>query len=541
LNQKPQSCSGCSLATLGQGFVEADGPEWSDILWVGESPGEQELEPTTIKPGGERKPRPFVGAAGQKLMSIMRRVGLDRADQRMANLCQCQPPGNVLRGASYEWDAVRHCRQYLQPVLNEPHKVVIAVGAVPTIHLTEFGRPTQTHKFNLDAWHGQPTFRNGKWIVPTFHPSYILRGYHKLTGVVCFDIIRARELASGQWKEQPATLRVDPELEWFTRWVDAFLAAISSGQEVWIALDIETVEKLTGAAEDELEGTQTQIVRINLSCNPDEGLTVPWVGPYIDQVRRIVENPKVQAIYHNYRYDVPLIQAAGLKIEHKIYDTMRMFKYVQSDLRRSLGFIAPFYSKYYNHQYNTSAWKHLSHEDEGTYAAIDAFQTLRIAHGCAKDLQKAGLWNLFQRHSYDLFNVVLHPAEAVGLGVDLPLLDAFTTDLDQKEQVLEAKIAKQVDPENRPLLPAKGWKKPKKGVEGIIEQEIAQEVLVCTDCNMREVTQRHKCKLCKTCGHPVHQHDLGWCFGGCENQSAQCDYNKKPKKPRKKKKSDAKT
>jgi uracil-DNA glycosylase family 4 len=488
------SCNGCSLADKGRGFVPPDGSEYSDICFIGESPGGEEITAG----------KPFVGPAGGKLMSIMKRLQIQRDDVRIHNTISCQPPENKLAGTTYERDAIWHCGKNLEPVLREPHKVFIAVGAVPAKRLLGLS------KYNVNNFHGTVNIVDGRYIVPTYHPSFLLRGNQKLTGVVCFDITQAKRIASGQWKPQPATLRVDPDLEWFTQWVDTYLQALSSGLDTWLSVDVETVEKMRGGAEDELDGSQTQIVRINFAYHPDEGVTVPFLGGYLDQVRRLLESNAVK-IFHNHRYDCPLLRQAGFRINPQIHDSMNLWKYAQSDLPQGLGFIAPFYSSYMYPPTQSTAWKHLSGEAPGDYAAIDAFQTLRIAYGIKRDLLKAGIWNTYLRHVYDLDTYVLHPAEEVGLYVDRAKLAAFREQLVVKEDALEAKIKSQVDEDFRPLCsggidketglrkPGKGWKKAPKPEalrlgEELIEREILMEVLCCSDCGAKEVTPKHKCK-----------------------------------------------
>ena len=503
---RPEGCAGCSLETKGSSFYPPEGPDWADMVFVGDSPGD--------------------AVADSKLTSLLKKAGISPEGVKRTNILSCKPPQRPL-GQSWVGEAASQCQQYLEPALRQP-RVVIAGGQMASRQLLR-----QYGKLDLNNWHGTVNEVEGRLVVPTFHPNMLLSGRNdrpdqpfrgnspKLTGVVLFGLLRAKSVADGTYKHEAAALRVDPPLEWFSRWIDRFLEALALGQDLWLAVDVETVEKLKGGAEDELKGSGVEIVRINFSCNPDEGLTVPWVGEYITESRRLIEAAKL-LIFHNWRYDVPLLREAQISIGHgKFMDTMNMFKMLQSDLPLGLGFIAPFFSRY-------PAWKHLSGSDPGRYAAIDAFQTLRCAYGIKRDLLKSGQWDTYLRHTYDLDRLVLHPAEEVGLYIDRAKLVEFREQLVVKEGILQAKIQAQVGEDGRPLCSGaiskksgfrgrgKGWKKaPKKLLPGetLVETVIEMEVYVCTGpCGAKDVTAKHRCPAVKP--------------------------PKLPKKPRKKKSSD---
>lgn len=478
MSSRPSSCQGCPLDPLAKGFVPAEGPVDAGLLLVGEAAGAEEASQS----------RPFIGPSGQKLMSFLRRVGLQREEVRMHNLLSCSPPGNELRGAWYEKDAIRHCRiSHLQSTLNEPHRAIAAVGSLAAMNLL---KPLLgSSKYLANNWHGTVNKVGDHYVIPTFHPSFLLRGNQKLSGVVMFDLMRAKQVAEGLYHEQKAILRVDPELAWFEQWVERVLKS-SVDLPVWLAVDTETVEKLSGKAEDELEGSNTLITRINFACNPDEGITVPWLGPYIDLSRRLLTAPTITKWFHNKRYDLPLLAEAGCRVELPVHDTMHLWKVLQSDLPQGLGFIAPFYSMY-------PAWKHLNEVNQGEYAAIDAFQTLRIAFGMAKDLQKAGQWDTYMRHVYELDQVVLHPAEDAGLLLDAEELARFKQELSTKAAALEADIRLAVGPDAQPWVGQR-----KTPAEGYVAREVELDLLVCTDCGAQDVTQKHKCKKPKAAKPP---------------------------------------
>jgi uracil-DNA glycosylase len=517
------SCNGCSLVDKGRGFVPPEGPRDARLLVIGYSPQD------------------IYGPGKGRLSGVLRKIGTSLEAIRTHSILSCHPPEDEQSKSYKPWQesAIQHCQRYFRPTLREPNEAIVTLG--PAASRVVLEQPPKG--FKLNNWHGTVTKVNDKWVIPTFSPKYLVEGGQKLTGVVAFDFLVAKSLMEGRWTPQPATLRVDPTLEWFTQWVNTYLAALSSGLDTWLAVDTETVEKLKGGAEDELEGKFNQVVRINFSYNPDEGVTVPWAGPFIEQAKRLLSSKGFKLFWHK-RYDLKVLRDAQVRVAEPVHDGMEMAKVLQSDLPLGLGFWAPFYSRYLYPETMSSAWKHLSGANPGEYAAIDGFQTLRIGYGLKKDLLKAGQWDIYMRHIYELNTLVLHPAEDIGLYIDRQKLTEFRESLDLKSKELLAKIQAQVGEDGKPLVGK--WKKPKAGVE-CVEKLVELEVWVCTDCGLKDVGEKHKCKmekppkptkpkkepkpkLCTACKHVLDKHDLGWCFE-CGGQDVQC--NHKPKKPRK--------
>jgi uracil-DNA glycosylase family 4 len=444
LLSKPITCTGCPLDSKGIGYAPASGPIEAEILIVGEALGRVEAAVG----------RPFSGPSGDLLDKILHRTRIDRQNVRVDNCVRCQPPNDWLDGAPWEAGAILHCSQYLGQTLAEKSRVVISLGASSTRRL--LGLSKKGHK--QGDWHGcVAQDPSGKFlVVPSFHPAFLLRGNQKLLGVSSFDFLRAKEVAEGKFRRDVPSLVVDPPIDWFRRWVGEY------DSEAWLAVDIETPEKLSGADEGELEDESYTILRINLSYHPGQGITVPWEGQYIEVVRDLLGRASTQC-YWNGRYDIPRLRAADVTFgDNVLLDFMWGWHVLQSDLPRGLGFVAPFYSTY-------GAWKHLSGSDPGAYAALDAVQTLRCAFGIARDLQAAGRWDAFYRHVWLLDSRVLWPSEQAGIGIDTVLLDGFGKDLEKKQKKILDEIQGLVPEHLKPLHPPGGWKREPKDRPGAFE------------------------------------------------------------------------
>ena len=131
------------------------------FFFVGEGPGENE----------DLSGRPFVGKAGQLLEKMIIGMGLTREQVFIANIVKCRPPSNRVPAA----DEVATCTPYLERQLEivRPHVIVT------------LGRPAATYMLNSKSTMGQ---LRGQWhtwrgikLMPTFHPSYVLRVYTQET------------------------------------------------------------------------------------------------------------------------------------------------------------------------------------------------------------------------------------------------------------------------------------------------------------------------------------------------------------------------
>lgn len=149
------ACRRCGLCETRRNVVIGDGARESQILLIGEGPGEQE----------DLQGRAFVGPAGQLLDRMLACIGLDRGQVYIANVVKCRPPRN--RDPLPEEQAA--CLPYLraQVRLIWP-QVIVCLGRVAAQAVI---RPD----FRITREHGQWVERKGYWLTATYHPSALLR------------------------------------------------------------------------------------------------------------------------------------------------------------------------------------------------------------------------------------------------------------------------------------------------------------------------------------------------------------------------------
>lgn len=155
-------CEHCQRCGLGQGrtnLVFGDGNPDSDLMLVGEGPGEQE-DLTGI---------PFVGPAGKLLDQMLEIIDLDRSRYYIANIVKCRPPGN--RDPREEEQSA--CMDYLrsQVRLVKP-KVIVCLGRIAAQRLIR-------RDYRITREHGQWVKAGPFWMTAIYHPSALLRDVSK--------------------------------------------------------------------------------------------------------------------------------------------------------------------------------------------------------------------------------------------------------------------------------------------------------------------------------------------------------------------------
>lgn len=155
-------CTRCKLHTLGRKqIVFGVGSLTADLMFVGEAPGADE----------DAQGVPFVGRAGQLLTKMIEAMGLTRDDVYIANVLKCRPPGN----RNPEPDEIETCEPFLfRQLASIDPKVVIALGAFAARTLLKTQDP-------ISRLRGRVYEYRGAKLIPTFHPSFLLRspGYKR--------------------------------------------------------------------------------------------------------------------------------------------------------------------------------------------------------------------------------------------------------------------------------------------------------------------------------------------------------------------------
>ena len=149
-------CKRCKLCQKRKNIVFGVGNPKAELVFVGEGPGENE----------DLQGEPFVGAAGELLTRMIENgMGLKRSDVYICNVVKCRPPGN----RNPEPDEIAQCEPFLHAQIDSIRpKVIVALGKFAAQTLL---RETTAITRLRGNWR---TYRGIK-LMPTFHPSYLLR------------------------------------------------------------------------------------------------------------------------------------------------------------------------------------------------------------------------------------------------------------------------------------------------------------------------------------------------------------------------------
>jgi uracil-DNA glycosylase family 4 len=155
IRQELGDCQRCKLCQGRKTLVFGSGNPKAELVFVGEGPGQDEDEQGV----------PFVGKAGQLLTKMIEAMGFTRDEVYICNVVKCRPPGN----RNPEPDEIQACEPFLMAQLDSIQpKVIVALGKFASQTLLRDETPI--------------TKMRGKWreyrgirLMPTFHPSYLLR------------------------------------------------------------------------------------------------------------------------------------------------------------------------------------------------------------------------------------------------------------------------------------------------------------------------------------------------------------------------------
>ena len=148
-------CQRCKLSKGRKNIVFGEGSVDAEIMFIGEGPGEDE----------DLQGRPFVGKAGQLLTKLIEKMGFKREDVYIGNIVKCRPPFN----RDPEEDEISACSPFIkkQAEIISP-KVIVSLGRISTQTLIGMKIPIGKLRGKFYQFENIP-------LMPTFHPSYLLR------------------------------------------------------------------------------------------------------------------------------------------------------------------------------------------------------------------------------------------------------------------------------------------------------------------------------------------------------------------------------
>lgn len=162
LKKEILACTRCPhLVTSRTQVVYGVGNPFSELLFVGEAPGEEE----------DLRGEPFIGKAGQLLTKIIGAMEYTREEIFIANVLKCRPdmPAGETGNRKPKPAEMATCLPWLtrQIELIQP-KVIVALGATAVEGLLGEPRTMRDVRGKWLDYRGVP-------LMPTYHPAYLLR------------------------------------------------------------------------------------------------------------------------------------------------------------------------------------------------------------------------------------------------------------------------------------------------------------------------------------------------------------------------------
>lgn len=205
-------------------MVPGEGNPAADVWLIGRDPGYEE----------ELAGRPFVGASGRLLDSVLRRAGISRHDCYIDNIVQTRPSGNNW-AAHAQADVIAGRERLLRLTEKHKPKLIVTFGG----HAFE---TFMTHLIHPD--YEVPTITEARgylfplpgngMLLPTIHPAAVLREWVPWRVLLEWDLKKAsREISAGfpPLPVREVEVKLPLEMEAFTR--------VFSRHNCWHAVDIE--------------------------------------------------------------------------------------------------------------------------------------------------------------------------------------------------------------------------------------------------------------------------------------------------------------
>lgn len=384
-------------------IVPSVGPLDAEVLYLGESPADEELKL------GE----PFVGTAGRLFNTALRNVGLDRTKGRIVNCIPKKAPGNKFIAHSEkdkDW-GYELLREEISKLANL--KVIVALGANPFSWLMSKGHPPTNKKGEgyISEWRGSaawarefrevsdipeeylwrtglkplPEIKDNVVILPTFHPAAVSRSfdYHPW---LLLDLTKASRISNGYVLKRP--------------------------KRVWYINKPEEIERLLGA---DLIAIDTEISPAIISFTTEDEVHVfDWERADKNAkaiVRQILESPKVLKVAHNWGHDHAFIRSRfGIITQRPYFDTYGGAQILNTAMDKDLSpAIATRYTDWAYHKWMVD-------HDAFLYCGIDGCVTYDSYWPIWEELAKRDLLGVAE-HDHKILTPLLD-MQAVGFRID---------------------------------------------------------------------------------------------------------------------------
>jgi len=157
LHKDVLTCHLCGLSKSRKNILFGNGSPHATVMFIGDNPGVSEDETGTL----------FAGRSGELLIKMIENVLLiPKEEVYITTILKCRPPENRVPTP----EEVACCKPYvMQQIEMIKPKIIVALGSTSFHHLTgEYDTP-------IDKVRGLVLNFGEAKLIPTFHPSFLLR------------------------------------------------------------------------------------------------------------------------------------------------------------------------------------------------------------------------------------------------------------------------------------------------------------------------------------------------------------------------------
>ena len=235
--------------------------------------------------------------------------------------------------------------------------------------------------------------------------------------------------------------------------------------ELGVALLLEKMMAQTAVCFDtettSLNALAAELVGIAFSWEAGTGyyLSIPEdpeaAQALVDALRPFFENPQIEKIGHNLKYDLKVLSNYGISVHGPLYDTLIAHYLINPDRRHGMDLLASTYLNYSPQPIteligkkgkNQGSMRDVPLDQQTEYAVEDADITLQLKHHFDQELAAAENGALFREVELPLVEV-LSAMEQEGINLNTDFLKSFEAELAADIERLEKSIYAQAGEE----------------------------------------------------------------------------------------------
>ena len=194
-----------------------------------------------------------------------------------------------------------------------------------------------------------------------------------------------------------------------------------------------------------------RIVGISLAVEPFKAWYIPMpqgdTSEYVEILRPLLENDKISKVGQNIKFDIMVLRVLGIEVRGRKIDTMLLHYLLDSESRHNMNYLAERYLNYEPIAIETligKGSKQLTMDlvdvrRVAEYAAEDADVTLRLKQILYKQVEEAGMVELYHRIEEPMIDV-LADMELTGVRIDSQALARYAVELRELLERLESEV-----------------------------------------------------------------------------------------------------